>query len=381
METRGWIEEAWELGADKVRRASRRIGARFPHGSHDGHYELMPPSYWTAGFWTGLLWLVYRDGAEEELRSIAEQCETQLDPLLMDYACLSHDVGFMWTLSSLANDRLTGQEASRRRGLIAASHLAGRYNPVGRFIRAWNQPERTGWAIIDCLMNMPLLYWASEQTNDPRFRHIAQAHSRTAVEHFLREDGSVRHVVCFDPETGRRVGALGGQGYSEHSAWARGAAWGIYGWTLAFRHTGAAEFREAARRTADFFLAHLPEDKVPYWDFRLPDCAGAPRDSSAAAIAAGGLLDLADAVEGEAGELYRQHALSILRSLSERYRADETEEAILLHGTGNWPMNQNVDRPLIYGDYYYMEALAKCKGNPGLWGPWSGSGGRRTGNG
>ncbi len=371
MLTREWIEEAWVAGVDKVRTSSRRIGARFPHGSHDGQYQLMPPVYWTAGFWTGLLWLVDREQKDEQLRQIADQCEGQLDALLHDYDSLSHDAGFMWTLSSIAQWQLTQNEASRRRGLVAASHLAGRFNINGRFIRAWNQPARTGWAIIDCLMNMPLLYWASEQTGDPRFKQIAEAHTLTAARHFIREDGSVRHVVCFDPETGDRTGVLGGQGFAEDSAWARGAAWGIYGWTLGFRHTGRAEFLGAAERAADFFLTNLPADRVPYWDFRLPSFEDAPKDSSAAAIAASGLLDLADAVGGEKRDYYRQQALFILESLTKHYRADDTEEAILLYGTGNLPMNQNVNRPLIYGDYYYMEALSKLKGHPGFWGPWS----------
>lgn len=330
----------------------------------------MPPVYWTAGFWTGLLWLVVQEQQDDRLRQIADECEGQLDSLLQDYDSLSHDVGFMWTLSSIAQWRVTHNEASKRRAMVAASHLAGRFNIKGRFIRAWNQPERTGWAIIDCLMNMPLLYWAAEQTGDPRFKHIAEAHTLTAAKNFLREDGSVHHVVCFDPVTGECTGALGGQGYSEGSAWARGAAWGIYGWTLGFRHTGRSEFREAAERAVDFFLTHLPADRVPYWDFRLPSFEGAPRDSSAAAIAASGMLDLADAVGGEKGGYYREQALSILESLTKNYFADETEEAILLFGTGNLPMNQNINRPLIYGDYYYMEALSKLKGHLAFWGPW-----------
>ncbi|RTE11323.1 glycoside hydrolase family 88 protein [Paenibacillus whitsoniae] len=366
-----WIEQAWDAGARKIKKASLRIGARFPHGSIDGEYHLMPPVYWTAGFWTGLLWLVYREHGDEELRAIAEDCEAQLDALLQDYSSLSHDIGFMWTLSSLAQWQVTESEASHRRGMLAASHLAGRFNIQGRFIRAWNQPERIGWAIIDCLMNVPLLYWATEQTGDPRFRHIAVAHTLTAAQQFLRSDGSVHHVVFFDPETGERTGAGGGQGYAEGSAWARGAAWGIYGWTLGCRHTGRREFLDAAERAAAFFLNHLPEDRVPYWDFRLPTQEGAPRDSSAAAITATGLLDLADIVGGEKGRYYHEQALSILHSLYTNYHADDNEEAILLHGTGNLPMNQNIDRPLIYGDYYYMEALAKLKGKSGFWGPWT----------
>ncbi|MFD0670800.1 glycosyl hydrolase [Cohnella sp. GCM10027633] len=371
MTNQRWIEQAWNVGVAKVRQASERIGAGFPHGSHDGRYHLAAPVYWTAGFWPGLLWLVHRDQPDENLRQLAEQCEAQLDDLLKDYESLSHDVGFMWTLTAVANWDLNRGDASKRRALTAANHLAGRFNMKGKFIRAWNQPERTGWAIIDCLMNMPLLYWASEEINDPRFKMIAEAYATTTVEHFLRIDGSVRHVVSFDPYSGVRVDDFGGQGYAKGSAWARGASWGIYGWTLAYRHTGRELFLNAAQRAADFFLANLPEDLVPYWDFRLPTNEGAPRDSSAAAIAASGLLDLANEIKGEAGSHYEKQALAILRSLSAGYVGDDAEEAILIHGTGNLPMNQNVDRPLIYGDFYYMEALAKARGQAGLWGPWN----------
>lgn len=373
MHTEAWIRDAWDAAAAKIAdHTSRRIGAAFPHGSLDGRYQLTAPSYWTAGFWPGLLWLLYRDGGEPRLKRLAEACEERMDEVLGDVGRLDHDMGFMWTLTSLANWQLTGSAASARRALTAASHLAGRFNLKGRFIRAWNHPERTGWAIIDCMMNLPLLYWASRHTADPRFRHVAAAHAETAIRHFIRPDGSAHHIVRFDPETGERLGTLGGQGFADGSAWARGAAWAIYGAALSHAHTGRAEFRDASERAAAYFLANLPEDSVPYWDFRLPPSAlaEAPKDSSAAAIAASGLLDLAAAVHDEArSDEYRAGAIAILRSLTDRYRAADDEEAILLHGTGNLPMGQNIDRPLIYGDFFYMEALAKLRGFPSFWAP------------
>ncbi|WP_240941628.1 glycoside hydrolase family 88 protein [Paenibacillus sp. HB172176] len=429
-----WANEAWQKGRERAIASSGRIGASFPHGSADGRYQLTAPVYWTSGFWPGLLWLLHRDQPEDRLRQLAEECESQLDALQLRYDDLSHDIGFMWTLTAVASYKLTGNEVSRNRALVAADLLAGRFNLKGRFIRAWNQPERTGWAIIDCMMNLPLLYWASEQLGDPRFRHIAEAHASTTAEQFLRGDGSVYHVVCFDPESGERVGALGGQGFAEQSAWARGTAWAIYGFALSYRHTGNAVFLRAAEQAAAFFTRHLPEDKVPYWDFRLPTNDGAPRDSSAAAIAASGLLELAAAkadlaassglpgeaaarvagavssprdvaARGEAGAArvasgqaehaaasaagaaggqtehdaaeavsraqHHADALAILQSLSQRYApADgEAEEALLLHATGNLPMNQNIDKGIIYGDYYYMEALSKLRGCTSFWSP------------
>lgn len=370
MSTEKWLEETWEQNVRKLKQASLRIGSGFPHGSHDGQYQLMKPDYWTAGFWPGMLWLVYRDSRDEELRRLAEECEAKLDPVLHGFLELSHDTGFMWTLTAIADHTVTGSSASRDRALTAASHLAGRFNLQGRFIRAWNNPERIGWAIIDCMMNLPLLYWASAETGDPRFGHIARAHAETALKHLIREDGSAYHVVMFDPATGERKGYLGGQGYAADSAWARGAAWGLYGSALSYLHTRDPLFLDAAERAADFFLGHLPEDKVPYWDFRLPSTDGAPRDSSAAAIAATGLLDLAAVTSGSTSDRYRSGALAILQSLSSPlYAGGDNEEALLLHGTGNLPMNQNIDRPLIYGDYYYLEALSKLKGQASFWEP------------
>ncbi|BFT70919.1 glycoside hydrolase family 88 protein [Paenibacillus sp. P36] len=367
--TEQWIQEAWNTGISKVISTSRRIGAAFPHGSQDGRFQLMSPHYWTAGFWPGLLWLAYRDRQADELRLLAESCEEQLDEVLHDYERLDHDMGFMWTLTSIANWQLTGNEQSKRRALMVASHLAGRFNLQGSFIRAWNHPERVGWAIIDCMMNLPLLHWAAKQTGDPRFKHIAIAHAKMAVKHFIREDGSAYHVICFDPETGERMGALGGQGYAEDSAWSRGAAWAIHGSILSCQHTGDPAFLEAAERAAHYFLTHLPADKVPYWDFRLPSFEGAPRDSSAAAIAASGLLNLAATCQGERASFYREQACAILQCLSRNYVADDSEEAILVAGTGNLPGNQNINKPLIYGDYFYMEALSKLRGQSSFWEP------------
>ncbi|MDF2922345.1 MAG: glycosyl hydrolase [Paenibacillaceae bacterium] len=362
-----WIANAWNQGVRKVKNTSLRLGADFPHGSNEGQFQLTGPHYWTAGFWPGLLWLIYQDRHDEQLRQLAVSCEEKMDAVLENYERLDHDMGFMWTLTSVANWYLTRNERSKSRALKAASHLAGRFNMKGSFIRAWNHPERIGWTIIDCMMNLPLLYWASQQTGDPRFKHIAEAHATMAAKQFIRADGSAYHVVCFDPETGERVGALGGQGYAEESAWSRGSAWAIYGLALSYRHTGRADFLAAAERAARFFTSHLPADKVPYWDFRLPSFETAPRDSSAAAIATCGLLELAAASTGNQAVLYKEQACAILQSLANDYQGGDTEEAILIGGTGNLPSNQNINKSLIYGDYFYLEALSKLQGYPSFW--------------
>lgn len=363
-----WVRDAWEKTVTKVGRTSRRIGPGFPHASVGGRYVLEPPHWWTAGFWPGLLWLIYRDTKQETLREIAEACENELDRVLYGFDTLDHDIGFMWTLTSVTRYKLSGDEKSRKRALLAAGLLASRFNVKGRYIRAWNPwrpgEDNAGWAIIDCLMNLSLLYWASAQTGDPRFRHVAMAHADTVLKEFYHPDGSVHHIVVFDPETGERVGAKGGQGFSEHSAWSRGNAWALYGMALSFKYTGEQRYLDASRRTADFFLEHLPEDQVPYWDFRLPPDALRVRDSSAGAIAASGLLLLARLVSPEERAAYREAAKRLLKSLYLHYGAwdRDDEEGLILQGTSHVPEGKYIEVPLIYGDYFFTEGIAQLLG-------------------
>ncbi|MEF2968465.1 glycoside hydrolase family 88 protein [Paenibacillus sp. M1] len=366
---RAWVNEAWTRSLDKTLRNARRIGSNFPHASMGGAYDLAEPEWWTAGFWPGMLWLLYNGSGEEEFKRIAGECEAKLDRVLDAYVRLDHDLGFMWTLTSVANFKLTGNEASRVRALKAANYLAARFNLKGRYIRAWNpwtEGERNeGVAIIDCCMNMPLLFWASRTSGDPRYSHIAEAHLDTVVKHFIREDGSVRHTVRFDPVTGEMLEGLAGQGYAPESAWSRGAAWAIYGLTLAYHHTGKRGYLSAAQRAANFFLSRLPVDDVPAWDFRAPEELRQLRDTSAGSCAASGLMLLAEKLGGEGAdaEAYLAAGERILKSLYEAYGDwdNPAEEGLLLHGTSNYPQGTNVDVPLIYGDYFFVEGLARLK--------------------
>ncbi|KRE32615.1 glycoside hydrolase family 88 protein [Paenibacillus sp. Soil522] len=371
MEQINWVNDAWEKVHEKVTRTSSRIGARFPHASVDGTYVLEAPHWWTAGFWPGLLWLLYRDSEskDDRYKDIAEACEQQLDEVLAGYDRLDHDIGFMWSLTSVARYKLLGEEQSRRRALLAASVLSGRFNIKGNYIRAWNPwsegDRNEGWAIIDCMMNLPLLYWASETTGDPRFKHLAMAHADTVLNYFIRTDGSVNHIVIFDPQTGEFESVNGGQGFAPNSAWSRGASWAIYGMALSYRYSGEARYLEAAKRVAHFFLANLPEDSVPHWDFRLPPGVERFRDTSAGACAACGLLEIARAVPEEESELYQAAGERILRSMFENYGAwdNQAEEGLILHGTSHYPERRNMDVPLIYGDYFFVEGLARLRGN------------------
>lgn len=368
---RNWVDEAWQQVDRKVTRTSERIGARFPHASVQGEYVLEAPHWWTAGFWPGMLWLLYGDEASRSgnYREIAEDCERQLDDVITGYDRLDHDMGFMWSLTSVARYKLLGEEESKRRALLVANLLCGRFNVKGRFIRAWNPwsagQRNEGWAIIDCMMNLPLLYWASETTGDPRYKHLAMAHADTVLEHFIRSDGSVNHIVEFDAETGEFVKAHGGQGFAPDSAWSRGASWAIYGMALSYRYTGEKRYLDASKITANFFLANLPTDDVPHWDFRLPPEIEKFRDSSAGACAACGLLALAEAVGEVEAPLYKNAGERILRSLYENYGAwdDLKEEGLILHGTSHYPEQKNIDVPLIYDDYFFVEGLSRLRGN------------------
>jgi len=364
-----WLEDAWRKAKEKTLRNLARIDDGFPHASVNGVYALKEPHWWTAGFWPGLLWYFYEDSGDERFSTVASSCEARLDEVLNDYVRLDHDLGFMWTLTSVASYRLKGEAASRVRALKAANFLVGRFNPKGRYIRAWNPwfegEDNAGYAIIDCAMNMPLLYWASRESGDPRYRHIAEAHMDTVLEHFVRPDGSVYHIVEFDPWSGELVRGIGGQGYAAESAWSRGTAWALYGLTLSYHHTGKSAYLDAAKRVAHFFLANLPEDAVPHWDFRLPPEVAKHRDSSAGAIAASGLLLLSDQVGALESHVYRAPALRILESLYLNYGAWDRsdEEGLILEGTSHYPEGKNIGVPLIYGDFFFVEGLARLRGS------------------
>lgn len=369
---RAWVQATLARALDKVGRIRTRVGATFPHVSTNGRWDARSPEWWTAGFWPGILWLAFQERDESAYSDLAGRLEERLDEALHGYIGLHHDVGFMWMPSAVSRFRRTGHRESYVRGLHAATLLAGRFNPAGNFLRSWGQdrsdPKTVGQVIVDSLMNLSILYWASLVTDDPAFAQIATRHADTVLANMVRPDGSSHHILVFDPETGEVIQALGGQGYAPESTWSRGNAWALYGLALVHAYTGEQRFLEGAERVAHYFLSHLPEDSVPYWDFRLPQWAGEPRDASAAAIAASGLMELARLADhpSERG-FYRDAAFKLVRALTNGYVSfGDDEEGIVLHGTGNRPTGVAVDLPLIYGDFFFIEALVKLKGEPGI---------------
>ena len=357
----------------KVAATGTRIGGRIPYRTVDGKFDDYTDkdiAWWTNGFWAGLLWLAHQKTQDERYATWAKESEVLLDKALHDFFELHHDVGFMWHLSSVARYQVEGNRDSLRRGMIAASVLASRFNVKGKYIRAWNQacesPEKLPsirWAIIDCLMNLPLLYWASAESGDPRFRHIAIEHTETVMRHFLRPDGSSRHIVEFDPDTGAFIKSHAGQGFGEDTAWSRGCSWLVHGLALGAQYTGRPDFLAAAEHAAHYFIDHLPADRVPPCDFKDPEARY--KDASAAAITASGLLTLATLVPAARSEFYRKAAIDILAGLQQHHRAPDDDEALLTHGCVAWHFGEK-DTSLIYADYFFVEALIKLQGGKGL---------------
>ncbi len=356
------IEQLWEKLQEKWAWSSREIGPGIPYVSRDGIYQSKGEiSWWTNGFYPGILWLLYGENGDEYYRQRAEEIENQLDAVLMEYDKLDHDIGFMWMLSAVADYRYTQNNWSRRRGLMAASLLASRFVLRGRYIRAWNGKDTDGMAIIDCMMNLPLLYWASEQTGDSRFADIARAHADMTAQVFVRPDGSVNHVVVFDPETGAVLDKPRGQGYAPGSAWSRGQAWAIHGFAQSYAATHHPAYLDTAKRVAHYFLSNLSQDCLPKCDFRQPTQPDM-RDSSAGAIAASGLAHLAHLAAPEEKACYAQAALRILRYYEEQVCDwSREEQGVVRMATGGYHGSDTVHLPMIFGDYYFVEAVLRMK--------------------
>lgn len=362
---RAWAEGTMKFVLRKLEKTAPEIGANFPHISREGVYN-DEPFGWTSGFWPGILWLAYQHTGRSGYAEYAREIEEKMDVMLDGFDTLDHDVGFMWQLSAGADYRLTGNEASRRRCLKAASFLASRFHIKGSYIQAWNREP--GWAIADCTMNLALLYWASAEIGDSRFAQIADTHAQTVLDHIVRPDGSANHIVCFDMESGVCREALGGQGSAPDSAWSRGAAWCLYGLALCHHFTANPAYLNCAKRVCHFFAANLPEDHVAHWDFRVERKVDTPRDTSATACAACGMLEISRHVSRWEKPVYENMAYRILKSLTEHYSnlGDDSRQEFLRGGTGNYPAGVNINVGIIYGDYFYMEALSRMTGNDNI---------------
>ncbi|MCP4311282.1 MAG: glucuronyl hydrolase [Bacteroidetes bacterium] len=331
--------------------------------NEDGSLRVVRSGDWTSGFFPGTLWYMYELSGDEAWK---EKAVTYTAPLEKEqFNAFNHDVGFRMFCSFGNALRLSGDEAYIPVLVQSAKTLITRYYKSVGSIRSWNFNEEV-WqcpVIIDNMMNLELLFWASEQTGDPVYRDIAVAHALTTMENQFRDDYSTVHVVDYDTITGEVRQKNTHQGYSDESSWARGQAWGLYGFTMTYRFTKDLRFLEQAEQIAGFLLNHenLPEDGVPYWDFDDPGIPDAPRDVSSAAIIASALYELS--TYSEKGTFLRSEADRILDSIWENYRSPEGDNYgfILDHATGNLPDGSEIDVPLNYADYYFMEAQLRRK--------------------
>lgn len=358
-----WIDETYSKVSSKMHAQASRMNDRIPYIPVDGKYEDWGEDivWWTNGFWAGMLWLMYNESGDDLYKNVAELNEERLDSAFDTYKGLHHDVGFMWLHSAVANYRLTGNDRSLQRGRHAADLLAARFNPMGKYLRSWNNSGGPGAVIIDSLMNVPLLFWAYEQTKDPRFEYMAVEHLETLKTRMIRLDGSCNHIIDMDPYTGDVLETPRGQGYEAGSSWSRGQSWGIYGYSIAYKKTGNKEYLEIAKRIAYYFVSQVKEtDYIPKVDFRQP-LDVEMWDTSAAMCAACGMIDIADHLENEAEkEFFRNEAFNLLQANVEKHaNFNNEEDSILDYATGSFHDEKWTHVPIIYGDFFLIEALQK----------------------
>lgn len=329
----------------------------------DGSLAMIHPHDWCSGFFPGSLWQMYAYTHDDFWRQQAISNTWLIEESKWHKG--THDLGFMMNNSFGKAYQLTGERSYKDVVLQSARTLITRYSSKVKSIRSWDH-NRDKWkypVIIDNLMNLEMLFWATQETGDSIFWKIAVNHANTTMKNHFRPDYSSFHVVDYDPETGEVRARQTAQGYADDSFWSRGQAWGLYGYTMCYRFTKNPAYLQQARHIADFFfgLPNLPEDLIPYWDMKAPGIPNVPRDASAGAIMASALYELCGYVSTEDSKRYRAIADKIVDSLNQHYRAESgtTYGFLLLHSTGHHPAGSEIDVPLNYADYYYLEALTR----------------------
>lgn len=328
----------------------------------EGKWKTVSQRDWTSGFFPGILWYLYEMTNDVFYKKLAEKWTAGLTEI-QNYSG-SHDIGFIIFCSFGNGYRITKNEEYKKVILQGANTLMKRYNPKVGVIRSWDH-SRNRWqypVIIDNMMNLELLLWASRNGGSQQMYDIAFQHAEKTMLNHFRSDGSTYHVLSYDTTNGNVISKGTHQGYSDESCWSRGQAWAIYGFTMAFRYTKDSRFLETAQKAANYFINNLPPDKIPSWDFSVNNLSNEPHDASAAAIASSALFELSSFISDLAlKEKYYFAAVSILKSLcTEQYLTNDTSSlGILNHSVGNKPDNSEVDVSLIYGDYYFIEALIR----------------------
>ncbi|MFM1540397.1 glycoside hydrolase family 88 protein [Helcococcus ovis] len=365
--SRDEVKKALDLALEKTKINLSYFGENYPTpATKENIYPVMDNTEWTNGFWTGILWILYEYSKDESIKEIAHKNVLSFlyrvnKKIELDH----HDLGFLYTPSCMAEYRINKNEEALEASIKAADKLIERYQEKGQFIQAWGElgNKDNYRLIIDCLLNIQLLFFVSEKTGDSKYYEIAKNHFYSSVNNVIRDDASTFHTFYFDPQTGKPLKGVTRQGFSDDSSWARGQAWGIYGSSLSYRKLKDEKIFDVFKAVTNYFLNRLPKDNVSYWDLIFSDESGHSRDSSATAIAVCGIhemLKYMPEVYAEK-EVYKKAMHVMLKSLIENYaNTDKIEGAPLLdHGVYSWHSGKGVDEGNIWGDYYYVEALIR----------------------
>lgn len=361
------LQKAVRYCISQVDKAIETLGNDYPApvSENSVYPSLSPYISWTSGFFSGMIWLAYEFTGEERYKQKAlSQVDDYYKRIVERLDVDHHDMGFLYSPSCVAAYKLTGDEKAKEAALLAADNLCLRFQEKGQFLQAWGEmgAKDNYRLIIDCLLNLPLLFWANEMTGEERYRQVALSHLHTAVKCVIRPDGSTYHTYFFNPETGAPAYGETAQGYSANSIWARGQAWGIYGLALAYKQTRKQELKGKFIQVTNVFLENLPSDDVPAWDMIFTD-TDTLKDSSAATIAVCGILEMSR--HCKLPEHFLKKAQDMMKALQKDYLTEDIPESngILKHAVYTMPGNSGVDECNIWGDYYYMEALMRLQ-NP-----------------
>ena len=358
-----WIKKALTRSQDQLLSAAEKYKSTNlnPRTFEKGKTLFVGYKDWTCGFFPGSLWFMYELTKNEKFRQEAEYYTTLNDKA--QYREDTHDLGFMLNCSYGNGFRITGNESYKKVLITGAKSLSTRFHKQVGSIKSWEARNQWNYpVIIDNMMNLEFLCEVSTLTGDKSLKQISITHADNTMKNHYRPDYSCFHVVDYDSITGNIIQKKTAQGYADNSSWARGQAWGLYGFTMMYRETKDPRYLEQAKKIAAFMLNNpsMPTDKIPYWDYNAPNIPKEPRDASAAAITASALIELSSFVHDKPE--YLKMAETILKNLSsDEYLAAKGENGlfILKHSTGNWPKNSEIDTPLNYADYYYLEALGR----------------------
>lgn len=360
--TMNYIKDAMEYSIKKIADGIEIFGNLYPQSaSVNNIYGTMENVDWTNGFWCGMLWIAYEYTKDEKYKSAAmkhvadfyERIEKRIN---VDH----HDMGFLYMPSCVAAYKLTGDETAKKAALAAADNMCGRFCEKGGFIQAWGElgAKENYRLIIDCLLNIPLLFWAAEETGNGKYEKIAKTHLNTTLNVIFREDYSTYHTYYFDPKTGEPLYGATHQGYSDDSIWARGQAWGVYGLALAYRYTKDKRLIGMFIKVTELFLSHLPSDSIPAWDLIFTDTKTL-KDTSAAVIVICGILEMDGLCK--IPKEFVEKAKEMLDALCQTCLTKDIKDSngILKHGVYSMPHKGGIDECMIWGDYYFTEALMR----------------------